>query len=62
MENPVILGSTVILMSLLVLVHAEEVTTRLYHVLAVRAVPGKSSAVAPVIFTKVTPLVLFSHW
>jgi hypothetical protein len=62
MAKPVIRGSTVILMSLLVLMHAEEVTIRLYHVLAVSAMPGRSSAEAPDMLVKVLPLGLFIHW
>jgi hypothetical protein len=47
---------------LLVLVHTDELTIRLYHVLAVRAEPGKSSVVTPAISLNVVPLMLFLHW
>jgi len=60
--NPVIPGSTVMWTLLLVLVHADEVTTRLYQMPEVSGVPGRSSATEPDILLKVVPLALLIHW
>ena len=62
MSNPVMRGLTVIWTLLLVLVQAEDVTTRLYQIADVSGVPGRSSEAAPVMLLKVIPLVLLIHW
>jgi len=57
----VIPGSTVILMSLLVLEQADDVTRRLYQVAAVRRDPVRSSAVDPDMAEKAQPSELLIH-
>ena len=55
-------GSTVMCTVLLVLMQAEEFTTRLYHTPLARGMPGRSSAVAPSMLLKTEPSVLLIHW